>query len=90
MRMFKECETPIYTNIDTVVKHVYSRQDCYYHRIIMRIIQGTYSPLIFKLQIKDDQNYETSKLFSVLHNKKVTLPPYIESSYQYQSYRFEK
>ena len=83
MRMFKQCDTPIHTNIHSFVKHVYSRRDCYYHRIIMRIIQYTNSPLISQLQIKDDQNKETGNLFSVIHNKKVTLPPYIKTRYQY-------
>ena len=56
----------------------------------MRIIQGTYSPLISKLKIKHDENKDTGKMFSVVHEKKITLPPHIETNCEYQSYTFEK
>ena len=56
----------------------------------MRIIQSTYSPLIDKIQIKDDQNNEMVTFMSSLCDKKVTLPPYVKSKHEYQSYRFEK
>ena len=90
MNRFKQCDTPKFTNSNLFVTHIYSLQDCYYHRIIMRIIQGTYSPLVSKLKIKENEKMDKGKMKSVLHDKKVILPPYIESIYNYESYKFEK
>ena len=90
MNRFKQCDTPKFTNSNLFVTHIYSMQDCYYHRIIMRIIQGTYSPLVSKLKIKETQKMDKGKMKSVLHDKKVILPPHIESMYNYESYKFER
>ena len=90
MIQFKQCDSPIFTNTSSFVKHVYSRQDCYYHHIVMRIIQNTYSPLISKLEIKDEMKKDNVTSFSLTHDIQVKLPPYITSKYEYQSYRFEK
>ena len=84
MIQFKQCESPIFMNTNSFVKHVYSRQDCYYHRIVMRIIQNTYSPLISKLQIRDDLKKDKRPSFSLTHDIQVKLPPYITSKYEYQ------
>ena len=90
MSQFKQYESPIFTNNNSFVKHIYSRQVCYYHRIVMRIIQNTYSPLISKLQIKDDRKKDKQTTFSLTHDIKVKLPPYITTKYEYQLYRFQK
>ena len=56
----------------------------------MRIIPGTHSPLIDKLQIKNCGHNHIENLLSYLHDKKVTLPPYINTKRVHQSYTFEK
>ena len=90
MKCFKQCDSDMFGNINSFVTHVYSMQDCYFHRIIMRIIQSTYSPLISKIRIRECEATKIGTTFSKVHEKKVTLPPYIESNYDYQSYRFQK
>ena len=90
MSQFEQCDSPIFTDITSFVKHVYLTQDCYYHRIVMRIIQNVYSPLICKLHIKNDMKETKQTKFSITHDIKVKLPPYLESKCDYQSYRLKK
>lgn len=48
---FVKCEKKVYMNPISLIEHLHSEKQDFYHRIIMRIVQGRYSSLISKFKV---------------------------------------
>ena len=53
---FKGCNTSIFQNHDDFVTHLYASQNDYFHRIVLRFAQRTYSILITKLNVNTPED----------------------------------
>ena len=60
------------------ITHLYHEKNEYYHRIILRLVQSTYSILSAKFQLKNskDTNECQKPTFCLVHKGKVSLPFY--------------
>ena len=91
---FVTCNSTIFESHTDFVKHLHSQSHDYYHRIIMRLVQSTYSVLISKLKIKPlpKENLPTknSSRFGMLHKGKVSLPSYVKTSAEYVTFFTKK
>ena len=82
---FEACNTGVFKDHVDFVTHLYRTQYDYFHRIVLHLVQSTYSVLIAKLRVqvpKDDK----VKQFSSIHKGIVSLPSYISSSSKYKTF----
>ena len=49
---FKRCEKKIFKNHMDFITHLYHEKNEYYHQIILRLVQSTYSILLAKFRLK--------------------------------------
>ena len=89
---FSACEKIIYKDHISFVKHLYSHHTDYYHRIVMRIVQSSYSSLISKIKIPSNTHSDLpdSTTFGSIHPGKVSLPSYVKSSSSYDTFTIDK
>ena len=94
MPMFRACKDKVFKNPIDFVNHLHSMSEDYYHRIIMRIVQGLYSPLLSKLKTKQNSsNKEYKKGFSSfasVHKGTLKLPAHVTSNFHYNLFRFKR
>ena len=69
---FKECDSYIFPDPMEFMRHVQSNNRDYYHRIVMRIIQSSYSSLLAKFNSTMLQKSDMS--FHDIHKGAVQLP----------------
>ena len=85
---FKRCEKKIFQNHIDFISHLYHEKNEYYHQIILRLVQSTYSILLAKFRLKTSK--ETNKClkptFSSVHKGKVSLPFYVHSDANYETF----
>ena len=91
---FVECEKKVYTNPISFIGHLHSEKDDFYHRIIMRIVQGRYSSLISKFKVtpssENKRNGKVVNSFGDVHKGIVKLPPYVKSNSVYDVFNFDR
>ena len=86
---FQKCDKVIYLTPESFVEHLYRKKKDFYHRIILRIVQTNYSNLVAKLKISTDEIDKQNKsisTFSSIHNGKVTLPSYVFTGLEYDTF----
>jgi len=78
---FDICQTPVFKTHEEFLDHLCSYNSNYYHRIIMRLVQSTYSVLLSKLKFPSSyQDFSGCSRFSVIHKGHISLPMYVKSS----------
>ena len=82
---FEVCNTEVFKDHIDFVTHLYKSQHDYFHRIVLHLVQSTYSVLIAKLKVQVE-NGHSAKRFSSIHKGIVSLPSYIESSSKYKTF----
>ena len=89
---FNACSDTLFDDHTSFVKHLYSHHNDYYHRIILRIVQSSYSTLISKMKISSKPTTEqTNKsTFSSIHQGTISLPIYSCSSSDYNTFSIKK
>ena len=87
---FTECSSDVFANYTAFVKHLYNNHDDYYHRIVLRVVQCSYSSLIAKIKISSPSNTKSQSSFGSLHSGRVSLPPYVSSDSQYDIFTTTK
>ena len=92
--MFNPCEEKVFQNPIEFVNHLYYRKEDYYHQIVMRIVQGLYSPLLSKLKTKFNSSSKEYKKgfssFASVHKRTIKLPAHVTSNFQYNLFRFKR
>ena len=83
---FSACSSDIFNNYRELVEHLYSNHDDYYHRIILRVVQCSYSSLISKIKISSPTTTKAPSSFGALHSGIVSLPPYVSSHSIYETF----
>ena len=87
---FKVCSSSIFDDYTTFVKHLYFNHSDYYHRIVLRMVQSSYSTLISKIKISSHPDSNRAGSFGSIHTGKVALLPYMSTTSNYQTFSFEK
>ena len=94
MPIFGQCGDNVFQNPIDFVNHLHSMSEDYYHRIIMRMVQGLYSPLLSKLKTKQNSSCKEYKKgfssFASVHKEIVTLPAQVTSNSHYNLFRFKR
>ena len=88
---WSSCNSEIYEKTRDFIEHLHVMSKDYYHRIILRVVQSNYSSILakFRFQTCDDTKLGSDTLpFSSIHKGTVTLPPYIISSADYESFDY--
>ena len=85
---FKECSTTIFDGPLDFVCHLQSNKECYYHRIVMRIVQNLYSSLLAKFTTTE--NKRNPKKFYAVHNGTISLPSYQNTGAEYSMFEITK
>ena len=85
---FTNCGSGMFNTPESFVEHLYENQNDYYHRIILRMVQASYSSLIAKIKIPTASNKikVSNKPFSSIHEGKVSLPAYVKSTSKYETF----
>ena len=71
------------------ITHIYVTKDDYYHQIILRLVQSTYSVQLakFRLKASNEVNETKKQTFSSAHKGKVSLSMYVCSSANYETFK---
>ena len=85
---FRECNSYIFPDPMEFVRHVQSNNDDYYHRIIMRIIQLSYSSLLAKYTSNMLQKTDLS--FHDIHKGAAKLAHYVNTGSIYKIFQITK
>ena len=85
---FNQCESLVFNDPTTFVNHIQREHNDYYHRIIMRIIQCSYSSLLAKFTMSIDTSLYKS--FHRIHKGSVKLPTYMNTGANYTTFRISK
>ena len=85
---FKVCKSGTFEDPFEFVHHIQLQNDDFYHRIIMRIIQSSYSSLLAKFKMKVNERVEQS--FHAIHKGTVTLPPNVATNATYKVFQVTK
>ena len=82
---FHLCKSHVYKCHTGFIEHLCSFWLDYYHHILLRLVQSTYSALLSKLKIPTTIEYtENTHKFGIIHRGHISLPPYIKSSSKHQ------
>ena len=88
---FQPCKCAVFQSHHDFVKHLCECSSNYYHRIIMRLVQSTYSVLLSKLKYpSSQQDFNESSRFSDIHRGYISLPPYVKSSLTHLTFTTKK
>ena len=89
---FLNCETDIFHDPSSFVQHLLANQCDYYHRIVLRMVQNSYSSLISKIKMSSEHLNSTSDQmsFGSIHRGIVSLPSYVKSTSEYDTFSFQK
>ena len=87
---FCDCSATVYDDYSDFVKHLFNQHEDYYHRIILRIVQYSYSSLISKIKIPSPSKPKHQSSFGSIHYGKVSLPPYVSSSSEYDTFSIKR
>ena len=85
---FKECSTGIFIEPLDFVHHLQTVKECFYHRIVMRIVQNLYSSLLAKFTTTENKN--PSKTFFAVHSGTISLPSYQSTGAEYSIFEITK
>ena len=88
MPVFKECSSSVFSDPMDFVHHIQNTNGDFYHRLIMRLIQSSYSSLLAKFTT--DENNPTKSLFHEVHKGIVTLPDYRNTGADYTTFKVLK
>ena len=88
---FTPCVIDIFLDTTSFVQHLWHSQRDYYHCIIRRMVQSTYSTLISKIKIpiEKDGNPTDGKSFGCIHPGKVSLLSYVKLISHYDTFNFK-
>ena len=82
---FHSCDSPVYKCHTNFIGHLCSVRSDYYHRILLRLVQSTYSVLLSKLKISTAvECSENIHKFGMIHKGHISLHSYVKSSSKHQ------
>ena len=85
------CNKIVYDGYINFVKHVHEKQDNHFHKIILRIIQTSYSVLLNKLNLRGDTDVISSKKrFQEICKENIKLPEYFDSKRSYRTHKVRR
>ena len=88
---FEVCQSEVFKSENEFLEHLCYYKSDYYHQIIMRLVQSTYSVLLSKLKYpSSDHDLSETSRFRQIHKGHISLPTYVKSSLKHNTFITKK
>lgn len=84
---FCQCEATIYRDPKSFVKHLYSSNQDFFHRILLRIVQTNYSSILSKIRMQCCKTDNKTINFGKIHKGHIVLPQKAEQTLRYETFQ---
>lgn len=84
---FCQCEATIYPDPKSFVKHLYSSNQDFFHRILLRIVQTNYSSILSKIRMQCCKTDNKTINFGKIHKGHIVLPQKAEQTLRYETFQ---